>query len=102
MSEIHIGDTGTIFRATIKNQDDEIENISTATTKQFIFCKPDKTLSTVTSSFYTDGSDGVLQYAAASGFLDQAAIWQMQANVVTPSGTWKSNIYEFRVFKNLE
>lgn len=101
-SEIHVGDTGTIFRATISDENCLPVDLSVYSTKELMFGKPDKSVVTKTASFYTDGTDGIIQYTSEADFLDQAGIWQVQGKVSTVGTSWKSNLVEFRVHKNLE
>lgn len=100
-SEIHIGDVGTAIRATIKDEDDVAVDVSAATTKQLIFEKPDCTEVTKTATFYTDGTDGIIQYLTETSFLNMAGVWRVQAYIVLSGGEWKTDIYEFRVYKNI-
>lgn len=99
--EIHVGDIGSQFLVTIKNQDNEVEDISTATTKQIIFLSASNTEKVKTSSFYTNGTDGKIVYTLADGDIDIAGIWKYQAKIVTPAGTWYTNVEDFRVYPNL-
>lgn len=100
-AEIHVGDIGTAFKATILNEADEVVDVSTVTTKQLIFRKPDGTLLTKTATFDTDGTDGVIKYTSASGDLDVKGQWKMQGYVVFPGGSWKTSIHDFEVVCNL-
>lgn len=97
--EIHVQDIGTVFRATFV--EDSAINISSASTKQFIFKKPSGTLLTVNGSFYTDGTDGILQYTTVSGDLNESGIWKLQGYVVIGSNQHHSDIYTFTVHANL-
>lgn len=100
-NEIHVGDIGTIFEATFKD-DDLIKDISSATTKSLIFKKPDGTTTVIQIGvFTTDGTDGLLRYTTVADDLDQAGKWQVQGKVVLADGTWSSSIYPFDVFANL-
>jgi len=99
--EIHVGDIGSQFLITIKNQDDVVENISLATTKEIIFLSASNVEKTRTASFYTNGTDGKIVYTLADGDIDVAGIWKYQAKIITPSGTWFTNIEEFRVYPNI-
>lgn len=101
-SEVHVNDIGTAFRATVYDEDSLAVSLTGVSSKYLIFKKPDGTVSQKSADFYTDGSDGVIQYISESGFLDQPALWQLQGYVIFPGGSWKTDIYEFRVFKNLE
>ena len=99
-TEIHVGDIGTVFEVTI--QDDGVAvNISSATTKEIIFRKPDKTLLTKAANFSTDGTDGKIRSTTVSGDLNAAGVWSIQAHVILPGGDWKSSISEFSVIPNL-
>lgn len=82
-------------------------DVSTATSMQMTFEKPDGTVSTQVAVFDTttgatgDGTDGRIMFRAPVGFLDQAGEWRRQAIVVLPPGTWHSTIVCFTVHKNL-
>lgn len=99
-NEIHVNDVGTIFRITIKDAATAMD-VSGATTKQIVFRKPDATTETQTAAFYTDGSDGIIQYTSDTGDLDTAGIWKIQAYVITPSGQWKTDIQTFEIYPNI-
>lgn len=101
-AEIHVNDIGTAIVATIKDENDEIVDVSTATEKTMYFKKPDKTLLTKEATLKTDGTDGVIQYVFASGELDMAGVWLNQAKVVFVDGQWHSSIDSFQVSHNLE
>lgn len=98
--EIHIDDIGTQFIVTIKD-DDVAVDLSTATTKQLIFRKPDGTKLTKNASFVTDGTDGKLKYVSVSGDLNEAGYWKLQAYIAIGSNAWKTNTTIFRVHPNL-
>jgi hypothetical protein len=76
---------GVAIKGTIV-EDDVAVNVSTVTTKQLVFTKPDGTQVTKTAAFLTDGSNGIIQYVTVSGFLDQAGTWSVQGYVVFPGG----------------
>lgn len=100
--EIHLGDIGTEFRVTIKDQNGDAKNIATASTKTFKFKKPDDTVVTKTATFYTDGSDGILTWSTtAVGDLDQLGIWNLQAYIVQGGSTNHSDITDFTVWPNI-
>ena len=105
IEQSHINDIGTTFRVTVNDTTStggtSVANISTASTKTFIFGRPDGTAFTKTAVFVTDGSDGLLQYATVDGDLDKAGTWSLQVYVVTSGGAWYSNVGNFRVFENL-
>ena len=93
VEQAHVNDIGTVFRVTIYD--------TTATTKNFIFQRPDGTSFTKVATFTTDGSDGKIEYATVDGDLGKAGTWSIQAYVATSGGTWNSSVANFRVFENL-
>lgn len=100
-NEIHIGDKGTVLRATIKDSGTAID-ISSASSLYFIFKKPGGTAFTVTASYVNAGTDGSIQYTIpTTTTLDEAGKWQLQAKIEFSSTQFHSDIYEFTVFKNL-
>lgn len=104
-NEIHIGDVGTEFVATIKNSGTtvDVSGANTTTSRRFLFKKPTGSTTSQTASFVTDGTDGQVAFTTTSGFLDTAGDWRLQAKIILNSATTNySSIYEFRVYKNLE
>lgn len=99
--EIHVGDVGTIFEVTVTDSGVAVD-ISAATTKQIIFAKPDGTIVVKDAVFVGTGTDGKLKYTTIANDLDLKGDWRLQVKVVLPSGTWKSDIQEFKVYLNLE
>lgn len=98
--EIHVGDIGTAFKVTLKDCD-VIVDVSTASLKEIVFKKPDKTIVTKPAAFVTDGIDGEIQYITIDGDLDAKGTWYIQARVTLPTGTWSSDIDKFKVYDNL-
>jgi hypothetical protein len=99
--EIHLNDIGTTFRLTILDCTDSFIDVSSALTKEIIFQKPDRTSVTKAALFFTDGSDGIIQYVTVADDLDMTGKWRIQAKVTLPTGTWSSNIEAFKVYPNL-
>jgi len=99
-NEIHVGDTGTSIRITIKD-DNEIVDISGASLLQVIFAKPDGTRNEVNGSLYTDGTDGIIEYILADGDIDQPGMYKIQAYVEISGGSYYSSIGSFKVLCNL-
>jgi hypothetical protein len=100
--QVQKGDIGVVIVLTIKDQDDNIEDISLATTKDIYLKSPNGTLKQKTGAFTANGVDGRLQYTTISGDLDVAGDWWAQANVELPDGTWRTTKFRFRVNTNLE
>ena len=104
-TEIHLDDIGTAFRITLKD-DDVIVDLQATTVKNIIFTKP--TVNgiageTVTKEavFYTNGTDGVIQYITIADDLDVLGTWKIQAFITLPTGSWSSSIEKFKVYENL-
>lgn len=100
-AEIHVGDVGTAFLATVKDQDSAVVDISTATTKQLIFKKPGGTVVARAATFVTTGADGQMQYVSVADDLDQPGNWQVEGYVVLPAGSWHTDVHRFTVKPNL-
>lgn len=100
IGEIHVDDIGTPFRATIKDENDEVVDVSTASVT-FIFKKPNGTTVNKTGSFVSDGTNGQVQYVTVDGDLNIHGRWELQAFVDFGSTEWYSDIYKFTVYKNL-
>jgi len=99
--EIHKDDEP-IIRATIKDQDGNVVDISGATDMNFVVLKPDRTTRMdVDATFTTDGTDGKMQYQFDTGELNQEGDFEYQGFVILPSGPFHSDIYSFKVHRNL-
>jgi len=99
--QIHVGDIGSQFLITILDQSGEIVDISTATQKEVIFLSSSRVEKVKTASFYTNGTDGKIVYTLQSGDIDVDGLWKYQAKIIMPSGTWFTNIEDFRVYPNI-
>ncbi len=71
---------------TAKDQAGAIVNISSASTKNLVFVRPDGTTFTRAGAFVTDGGDGKLKYVTQSGDLNQAGDWEIEADIVLAGG----------------
>lgn len=106
LEETHVNDYGTVVRVTVYDTTSTggsvVADISDASTKEFIFKRPDGTTFTVTAVFTSDGSDGQIQYTTGVEMLNMAGTWSLQAYVVTSGGfSHKTDVGSFRVFENL-
>ncbi len=102
--EMQDGDIGTALKFTVRDYGAEgspIVPLSSATTKNAIFQKPDGTTFLRNALFDTDGNDGCLKYTTASGDIQGAGQWKAQVKVITPEGEWSSDVIEFFVKSNL-
>ncbi len=113
MGTPHIGDVGTILRATIVEEDDDNPgtfdpvDVSGVTEQELIIHKQDGTVVTETTVFTTDGTDGQIQYRVDDpDFFNVGGQWKMQGHVIFPTGTpkdeYKSNIVTFHVEENIQ
>ena len=108
-NEIHVGDIGTVFEVTLKDEGNspEIVDISTATVKELIFRAPNGTVTTHAAAFTTDGTDGKLQYTTISASdLSISGDWRIQVHIVLGSASphdaeWHSDIDNFACHENL-
>jgi hypothetical protein len=86
---------------TLVDSDGAAIDLSSTTQKQLVFKKPSGTTLTKTAVFYTDGTDGKIQYTSQAGDLSELGEWKWQADIVNPVGSWRSNIDQFRVYGNI-
>jgi hypothetical protein len=101
VGEIHVGDIGTVFTVTILDQDSAVVDISSATTKNMIFKKPDGTKVTKTGVFVSDGTDGKMKYTTVSGDIDAYGEWKLQGFIDLGSTEWYTDFTKFTVHRNL-
>jgi len=102
-SQIHVGDVGTRFLVTVKDDSSTVD-LSDSTLKQLNFRKPDDSVIYRDTSFISGGSQasGVMYYNTVAGDLDQAGSYKLQGKVTIPSGTYYTDIHTFKVYCNLE
>lgn len=95
-NDVHINDVGTIFLITIKEGASAVD-ISSATTKQLIYKKKDGTVFTVDADWFTDGTDGILEYVTLEGEINQLGKWSVQPYLELPNWTGHTAKIDFRV-----
>ena len=100
VTDITVGDIGTIIRLTVKENGTAVD-VSSATTNQLVFKKPNGTTVSKTATFQTDGTDGVVQYTTQSGDIDVAGSWKVQANLVLSSWSGRTQPITFNVARTL-
>lgn len=100
--EVHVGDFGTAFELEIQEDGSTID-ISSYTTLQMIFLKPDGvTKLTETAVFTTDGVDGLMQYVTtAASEIDVAGNWKRQGRLAKVGEDFKTEVVVFEVIDNL-
>lgn len=101
-AKIHVGDVGTVFEATVKDQDGEVVDISLAGSKIMIFKKPSGTVVLKGAAFVTDGTDGKMKYVTSTtADLDEAGGYELQGHVAIGAGDWHTDTVNFVVYSNL-
>ena len=77
------------------------EPVNTATKKEILFQKGDGTRVAKTAAFYTNGTDGIIQYVAVANDISVAGTWYLQGYVEMGGGKYYSEILPFSVKENL-
>ncbi len=101
MRSVHVNDVGTVFKATVIDENGSIVDVSTMQSGTFFFKKPDGTKIQKTASIYTNGTDGILSYVTVAGDINMNGLWSLQSQVVFSGQTYFTDIYDFRVERNL-
>ncbi len=83
--DIHVGDVGVQFQDTVQDCSGKTIDISSVTTKEYIFQSPDGSSFTTSASFLTNGTDGVLTYTTVAGDISVPGRWRYQVHVIFPS-----------------
>lgn len=105
--EVHVGDIGTKFIFTFKDEQaagQVVLPIGVSDTHFVVFKKPDRTTKQEVTTRVGDGTAGKVSFTTDdANDLDQAGRWEAQAEltVITPSEIHRSEIVEFVVHKNL-
>jgi hypothetical protein len=69
------------------NGDPIPRDISSFTTHDLIFQKPDRTVVVKTAEFFTDGSDGLLVYTTINGDLVPGGLFEVQSHLANADGS---------------
>lgn len=94
---------GVAITLPIVDQDGNIIDVSSATTKTIYLRKPDgTTILTKTATFVTDGTDGEIQYVTVKDEIDTVGVWKVQGYVVLSNLDDHTVVSQFRVLKNLQ
>jgi len=98
---INKGDVGTIFRLIVTDKDGVLIDISTADTKFIYFHSPAGQNIKKDAEFFTDGTDGILQYVTIDGDIDVFGLWSLQGYVETSLGKFFTEKATFTVYSTL-
>lgn len=101
VNQIQVGDVGTVFTITIKDQSNTAVDISGATTKYFILQQPDGSVTTITANYVGSGTAGQIAFTSASSHFDQQGKYKLQAYVADTTTAWHTDVYTFSVSSNL-
>lgn len=101
--QIHVGDFGTVYELTIKENAAAVD-VSSFTTLEIFWLKPDgTTLVTNTAVFSTDGTNGKIKYVTTTNAeINQAGTWKMQGHISKAGEEHRSSIVTFPVINNLD
>ena len=96
---VYVGDFGYTITITLKDEDGTVQNVSTYSTSQTIYLRsPDGSKEvTCTGSFNTDGSDGKIDFAFASGDIDRPGLWKAQVVLFLTATKQKAAYFEINV-----
>lgn len=100
-TDIHINDYGWVGKLALK-QDGAAVDISSYTTRQFIFKSPSGVKTTKTATFDTDGTDGVLKYTVEDGLINESGNWYVQARIGKTGAVLTSAELRFNVASRLD
>lgn len=97
---LHVGNVGSVIQVTVRNED-AVYDISTATTKKFIFIKPTGVSVIKDAAFVNTGTDGLLKYTTLAGDLDVDGTWRIQVYIEISGKKFYSDVTDFVVSPNL-
>lgn len=102
MTDLHLGDIGTVLRFTVKEQNVALD-ISAATVKTLKLRKKDKTVIERDLDFTTDGTDGDVEYVTVDGdIVGNKGKWLAQVYLEMPGGKWHTSKVEVEVDDNVD
>lgn len=98
---IHKGDIGTIFQLIVTDKNGVPIDISTADTKFIYFHSPAGQNIKKDAEFFTDGTDGIVQYVTIDGDIDVFGLWVVEGYVETTLGKFFTEKANFTVYSTL-
>lgn len=100
MSELHVGDIGTIMHFTVKEAGVAVD-LSGAITMELLLEKKDKSVIRRDLAFHSTGGDGIVTYTTTTGDLDQAGKWNAQLYFELPSWSGHTSKATMTVYQPL-
>jgi hypothetical protein len=98
---IQVGAKNLAIKLQVK-EGNSVLNISSASVKNMIIEKPDDTIVSGSTAFFTDGTDGIIvYYTSSSSILDQAGDYNAQAYIEMTGFTGYTTPVVFSVYENL-
>jgi hypothetical protein len=85
----------------VQDKDGNPRDISSFTTHELVFQKPNKTVVVKPAVFFTDGTDGLLVYITVDGDLIPAGSFQVQAHLKNVTLEEYTGVDLFHCAKNL-
>lgn len=100
-AKVFVGDVGTSFQVTVRDENGAVVDVSLSPSLLLIFKKPDGTNLTKTAQRVNDGTDGLIRYVTEEGDIDQPGKWLLQGYVEKGNAKLYTDVHEFRVYPNL-
>lgn len=93
---IHVGDYGWVGKLRMVQSGGAVD-ISSYTTRWFIFRKPSGGTVMGSASFTSGGTDGYVQYAIESGVISEPGLWRVEARLNKTGAELTSDALQFEV-----
>lgn len=101
MSSLHVSDTNVSVGIKFVDASQVAIDVSGYSTLEILIQDEAGTTSTVTASFRTDGTDGIIEYASVAGTFDTAGTYRLQGKISDGVTTIFSDIVLLQVLPNL-
>jgi hypothetical protein len=101
-SQVHVGDVGNTIYLTVRNRKTKNAiDISQATLMQILFVLPNSTEVLKSAGFYTDGTDGIVQYVIDDTITPLEGVVKYELQLTLPNRFWTSDPIELYVADTL-
>jgi hypothetical protein len=101
MSDLQVGNVGSIIELTVLDQNGATVNLSGATLQLWLQSPVGKVL-VVTPVLAGSGTDGKIRYTTSAGDLDVSGVWKAQVNVTMAGvGSFYSTVAALPVLGNV-